>query len=203
MLREVEVECLPADIPGHIDADVSQMVFGQTLRVADLPRIDKVKFMTDENQAVAHVTAVKEVAAATPVEGAEVPPPLQSPRSSRRASRKQRAKLPRKGRRRKGREGREEEVSVVKLIVGLGNPGIEYQFTPHNMGFLAVDRIAEQAGIRVNNRNCRAQTGRAVIGRAGSSPGQAGDLYEPEWASVRRAGSRVRGAAGAGLDRHL
>jgi PTH1 family peptidyl-tRNA hydrolase len=48
----------------------------------------------------------------------------------------------------------------VKLIVGLGNPGIEYQFTPHNMGFLAVDRIAEQCGVRVNNRNCRAQTAR-------------------------------------------
>jgi PTH1 family peptidyl-tRNA hydrolase len=51
----------------------------------------------------------------------------------------------------------------VKLIVGLGNPGIEYQFTPHNMGFLAVDRIAEQGGVRVNNRECRALTGRAVI----------------------------------------
>jgi PTH1 family peptidyl-tRNA hydrolase len=51
----------------------------------------------------------------------------------------------------------------VKLIVGLGNPGIEYQFTPHNMGFLAVDRIAEQCGVRVNNRNCRAQTARTRI----------------------------------------
>jgi len=51
----------------------------------------------------------------------------------------------------------------VKLIVGLGNPGIEYQFTPHNMGFLAVDRIAEQYGVRVSNRRCRALTGRAVI----------------------------------------
>ena len=51
----------------------------------------------------------------------------------------------------------------MKLIVGLGNPGIEYQFTPHNLGFLAVDRIADQAGIRVNNRNCRAQTGRAIL----------------------------------------
>jgi len=51
----------------------------------------------------------------------------------------------------------------VKLIVGLGNPGIEYQFTPHNMGFLAVDRIAEQCGVRVNNRNCRAQTARVRI----------------------------------------
>ena len=52
----------------------------------------------------------------------------------------------------------------MKLSVGLGNPGIEYQFTPHNLGFLAVDRIAEQCGVRVNNRNCRAQTARARIG---------------------------------------
>jgi PTH1 family peptidyl-tRNA hydrolase len=52
----------------------------------------------------------------------------------------------------------------VKLIVGLGNPGIEYQFTPHNMGFLAVDRIAEQCGVVVNNRHCRAQTARTRIG---------------------------------------
>ena len=51
----------------------------------------------------------------------------------------------------------------MKLIVGLGNPGIEYQFTPHNMGFLAVDRIAERCGVRVSNRQCRALTGKAVI----------------------------------------
>jgi peptidyl-tRNA hydrolase, PTH1 family len=52
----------------------------------------------------------------------------------------------------------------VKLIVGLGNPGIEYQFTPHNLGFLAIDRIAEQCGVEVRNRKCRALTARAVIG---------------------------------------
>jgi PTH1 family peptidyl-tRNA hydrolase len=52
----------------------------------------------------------------------------------------------------------------VKLIVGLGNPGIEYQFTPHNLGFLAIDRIANDLGIEVRNRQCRALTARAVIG---------------------------------------
>ena len=52
----------------------------------------------------------------------------------------------------------------MKLIVGLGNPGIEYQFTPHNMGFLAIDRIAESLKLEVRNRQCRALTARAVIG---------------------------------------
>jgi peptidyl-tRNA hydrolase, PTH1 family len=52
----------------------------------------------------------------------------------------------------------------VKLIVGLGNPGIEYQFTPHNVGFLAIDRIADGLKIEVRNRQCRALTARSKIG---------------------------------------
>ncbi len=51
----------------------------------------------------------------------------------------------------------------MKLIVGLGNPGIEYQFTPHNVGYLAIDRIAGNLGVDVRNRQCRALTARAVI----------------------------------------
>jgi len=51
----------------------------------------------------------------------------------------------------------------VKLIVGLGNPGPEYELTPHNMGFLAVDHIAEALKVQVTNRHCRAVTARGVI----------------------------------------
>jgi PTH1 family peptidyl-tRNA hydrolase len=51
----------------------------------------------------------------------------------------------------------------VKLIVGLGNPGIEYQFTPHNAGFLAIDRIAEFCNVTVANRRGRALTAKATL----------------------------------------
>ena len=62
----------------------------------------------------------------------------------------------------------------MKLIVGLGNPGIEYQFTPHNLGFLTIDRIANDLRIEVRNRQSRALTARATIA------GEAVVLAKPE-----------------------
>jgi PTH1 family peptidyl-tRNA hydrolase len=43
-------------------------------------------------------------------------------------------------------------------VVGLGNPGLQYTWTPHNAGFMAIDRIAQQEGVVVQNRRCRAAT---------------------------------------------
>jgi PTH1 family peptidyl-tRNA hydrolase len=46
----------------------------------------------------------------------------------------------------------------VKLIVGLGNPGYEYHLTPHNLGFMAVDRLAETCGVEISRREAQALT---------------------------------------------
>lgn len=63
VLREVEVECLPADIPSHIDVDVSGLALHSVLRVSDLPHSEKLQFLEAEDATVAHVVAIREEAA--------------------------------------------------------------------------------------------------------------------------------------------
>ena len=76
LLREIEIECLPADIPKSIEVDISHLVFGVEVRVKDLPHNEKLGFLTDENQMVAHITTVKEEVVAAPevvAEAAAIP----------------------------------------------------------------------------------------------------------------------------------
>jgi large subunit ribosomal protein L25 len=63
VLREVEIECLPADIPSHIDVDVTELGLHGVLRVSDLPHAEKFKYLTAEEATVAHVMAIREEAA--------------------------------------------------------------------------------------------------------------------------------------------
>jgi large subunit ribosomal protein L25 len=69
VLREVEIECLPADIPNHIDVDVTGLALHGVLRVSELPHSDKIKYLTNEDATVAHVVTIREEVAATPAEG--------------------------------------------------------------------------------------------------------------------------------------
>ena len=71
VLREVEIECLPADIPSHIDVDVSNLELWASLRVKDLPHTGSIKFLSAEDATVAHVISIREeVAPAAEVEAA-------------------------------------------------------------------------------------------------------------------------------------
>ena len=62
----------------------------------------------------------------------------------------------------------------MRLIVGLGNPGIEYAWTPHNLGFLVVDALAQDAGIRVTRPEAKSLVG------LGSIAGQEVVLAKPQ-----------------------
>jgi large subunit ribosomal protein L25 len=77
VLREVEIECLPGDIPSHIDLDVTEMSIGDVRRVSDLPHSDKLKFLTDEGATVAHVVSIKEEVAPAAEEVAAVTAPAE------------------------------------------------------------------------------------------------------------------------------
>jgi large subunit ribosomal protein L25 len=60
VMREVEIECLPGDIPSHLDVDVSNLELHGLIHVSDLPHSGSIKFLGEEDATVAHVTIIKE-----------------------------------------------------------------------------------------------------------------------------------------------
>ncbi len=62
VLREVEIECFPGDIPSHIDVDVTNLEMHGVLRVSDLPHSDKIEYLNSEDATVAHVVSIREEA---------------------------------------------------------------------------------------------------------------------------------------------
>ncbi len=73
VLREIEIECLPGDIPSHIDVDVSGLDLYGAIHVSDLPHIGSIKFLEAEEMLVAHVTTIKEEEAPAEVVAAAEP----------------------------------------------------------------------------------------------------------------------------------
>lgn len=74
VLHEVEIECLPGDIPSHIDVDVAALEINGAIHISDLPHSSTLKFLGEENALVAHVTMPKEEAAAEPAVAASTEP---------------------------------------------------------------------------------------------------------------------------------
>jgi large subunit ribosomal protein L25 len=70
VMRQVEIECLPADIPGHIDVNVAELAMHQVLRVSDLPQSEKIKYLNAADATVAHVVSIREEVAPVAAEGA-------------------------------------------------------------------------------------------------------------------------------------
>jgi large subunit ribosomal protein L25 len=60
VLREVEIECLPGDIPSHLDVDVTNLEMNASIHVSDLPHSGSIKFLGAEDATVAHVASIKE-----------------------------------------------------------------------------------------------------------------------------------------------
>lgn len=74
VMREVEIECLPGDIPSHIDVDVTGVELHGVVRIADLPHSGSIKYLGEEDATVAHVTVIKEEAPAEVAEAAPAEP---------------------------------------------------------------------------------------------------------------------------------
>ena len=216
--REVEIECLPGDIPEEFRMDVSDMLIGKQLRAGDLP-LDprKIKLLTDPTRVLAHVVMLKKeeepaAEAAVAAEAAPAEPEVikkgkketeegegeGAPRPLRKWPRK-RSKVPRLGCVRRLAAGSSAPMRFadeMRLIVGLGNPGRDYEWTPHNLGFLAVDALAGRAGIRDHAAGSESARGSRQSGRARSGAGQAADDDESERRVCANADRAVRGRAG-------
>jgi large subunit ribosomal protein L25 len=68
VLREIQIECLPADIPSHITVDVTNLGVGDAIRVSELQQTASVKYLNDPDALVVHITFVKEEVVAAPAD---------------------------------------------------------------------------------------------------------------------------------------
>src|SRR2546425_8602857 len=98
VVRAIEVECLPGDIPGQIDVEVSDLAINQSLRVSDVTIPAKVKVLAAPDQVVVHVVSVKEevapTAAAAPVAEGEAAAPAAEPEVIKKGKKEEEGEAP-------------------------------------------------------------------------------------------------------------
>jgi hypothetical protein len=148
VVRQIDVECLPGDIPERIEVEVSDLGLNESIRVSDLPITAKVKVLNNPDQVVVHVVSVKEEAAApTAAAPAEGEAAAAGTRPNRKCSRRARRK---KSRRRNSCEIR---ISLVWLVMGLGirGPNTRPRITTSAFGYRTdrgTARGADSPGMR-------------------------------------------------------
>jgi large subunit ribosomal protein L25 len=71
--REIEIECLPEEIPEHFTVDVGELMIGQSKRASDIPMTESMKLISPADAVIAHVITIKVVVEPTPAEAVAAP----------------------------------------------------------------------------------------------------------------------------------
>ena len=158
--REIEIECLPDDIPEHFTVDVTELMIGQSMRASDMPLTGSMKLVSPPEAVISHVVRMRAEEVAPVAEAA--PWPLK-PRRPRREP-----EVIKKGKKEEaGRRGQEQEEVAPHVPGGRpGESGRGVREYSAQSGFLVIDRLAESHGIRVSRKRFMALVGLGADRRA-------------------------------------
>ena len=161
--REIEIECLPDEIPEEFTVDVSELMIGQSVRAGEIPLVGSTKLLSPPDSVISHVITIKVEAEPAAAEGAAAPAAAAEPEVIKKGKKDEEAASARR---------EEEEVAPGKARCqtrsnfwwsGWAIPETEYENTPHNLGFRVIDRLAEENAIRVTRKENFSRVGLGTI----------------------------------------